>query len=306
MKALIIGFGSIGKRHAEVLRHAYPVVSLSIVSRQPLTDFPVFQNLEEVPDLGSFDYFVIASETHQHFRDLDFLIQKVAGKTILVEKPIFDLPHKVSTGSNRILIAYQLRFHPVLQAIHKQLENEWVLYANASVGQYLPTWRPGTDYRQSYSANRHKGGGVLLDLSHEIDFCQWLFGKITVVTGLANKVSDLEIDSDDLATAICRTESGTVVNLSMDYLSRIPFRRILIHTSSKTLLADLIGNTLSVSADDGKPQVFDFPSVEKNHAYLAMHKAAFEHKGGNCCTLNEGLQVLTVVDMIRKSGGPGK
>jgi CMP-N,N'-diacetyllegionaminic acid synthase len=169
------------------------------------------------------------------------------------------------------------------------------------VGQYLPTWRPGQDYRQSYSASRGKGGGALLDLSHEIDYLQWLFGVLDPSAGLVGKVSDLEIDSDDLALALGRTRAGTAVSLSLDYLSRIPIRRLVVHTARKTLVGDLVAGTLEVASDAMAPSKRTLDASDRNLTYRRMHEALLDASGRDCCTLQEGLEVLAVVERIRKT-----
>lgn len=308
MKVLLIGYGSIGRRHAEILA-SFPGAGISLVSRQSGTPWPAFPSLEAVPDIGSFDYYVIASETHKHRDHLRFLLERLKGKTILVEKPVFDRldptdgPGGIDPGANRVYVAYNLRFHALMRALKERLRGRRVLYAHAVVGQYLPTWRPGTDYRASYSAKAEAGGGALLDLSHEIDYAQWLCGRIVSAQGIAAKVSGLEITSDDLATAVCCAESGAVINLSMDYLSRLPIRRVLVHSEDATFLADLVGGTLDIGTGGGKPEHLEFPGLDRNHSYLGLHKAVLEDGGGDCCTLREGLDVLAAADMIRNSGG---
>jgi predicted dehydrogenase len=301
VRFLLIGYGSIGRRHAEVLRAARPGADIHLVTRQAVAGFPVHPSLDAVPDPASYDYYVIASETGLHLGQLEWLLGRVRGKTLLVEKPVFDRPAPVEPGGNRVLVAYNLRFHAVLQALRDELAGARILYAQAAVGQYLPTWRPGTDYRLGYSA-RKGGGGVLLDLSHEVDYVQWLFGRIESAAGFSGKVSDLEIDSDDLAAAVCRTRAGTVVSLSLDYLSRIPFRRVTVQAADRTAVADLVAGTLEVSDGSGPAVRREFPGLDRNHSYRALHEAALGD-GAGCCTLAEGLDVLSAIDMIRAAGG---
>jgi CMP-N,N'-diacetyllegionaminic acid synthase len=301
MRALVIGFGSIGRRHCEVLRAGFAGAEIHAVSRQTDIGLTVFPDLGAVPDPASYDYFVIASETHLHHGHLAAIRAAVSGKTILVEKPVFDRPLEPPAEGNRVFVAYQIRFHPVIQAARRELAGSRIHCISASVGQYLPTWRPDRDYRLGYSASSARGGGVLLDLSHEIDYVQFLAGPIARASGLAGKFSDLEIDSDDVAAGIGVTASGAAVQFSMDYLSRIPFRRLVVHAEGRTLMGDLIANTLEVRADGGEARSFSFGPQDRNAAYLAMHRAALAG-GGDCCTLREGLQVLATAERIRETG----
>ena len=118
---------------------------------------------------------------------------------VLVEKPLFGRSLSVPLNSFQSLsVAYNLRFHPLIQRLQDLLVGETVISVQAYVGQYLPDWRPDTDYRYSYSAKVAEGGGALRDLSHELDYLGWLFGAWSAVTAFGGHLSLLEIDSDDL------------------------------------------------------------------------------------------------------------
>jgi CMP-N,N'-diacetyllegionaminic acid synthase len=272
-KILIVGFGSIGKRHFSILKELLPDADFTIVTKQKVNDnkVSVFQNLEDIKNLQSFDYIVISSETYKHYSQLKFITEQVNEKIILVEKPLFHKYMELSPGNNRVFVAYNLRFHPIIQKIKEETEVESPIFLNAIVGQYLPTWRPGRDYRKVYSASREKGGGVLLDLSHEIDYLQWIGGEIEKIMGFDVKLSSLEINSDDLASAIGKTRQGAIVNFSMDYISKIPIRKLVVHTDKRTFIGDLIEGklTISDSEDNREEKLF---KIDRNFTYREMHK----------------------------------
>ena len=103
--------------------------------------------------------------------------------------------------------------------------NEKILSAHAHVGEWLPGWRPGRDYRDSNSAKKSDGGGVLRDLSHEIDYVLWLFGACRQLVAVAGHSSSLEIDSEDQASLLMKMESDSTVYVHLNYLDR-PARRM--------------------------------------------------------------------------------
>ena len=113
-------------------------------------------------------------------------------------------------------------------------------------GSFLPDWRPGRDYRETSSARRDAGGGVLLDLSHELDYAQWLAGPIDVDHAVNEKVSDLEIETDDLLLLSGKTKAGAHLQVSLNCFSKKPIRQIIIHGEGISLGGDLIDNTLYV------------------------------------------------------------
>jgi len=153
-----------------------------------------------------------------------------AGAHVFVEKPLAHSLAEVdeliaeSKAAKRIVqVGYNLRFHPGLLRVKQLLDAGTVgkvLWAYAEVGQYLPDWRPQQDYRQSYTARRELGGGIILDASHEIDYIAWLLGWPVEVQCMAGKVSNLEVDVEDCATLLLQMANGTRADVHMDFVQR--------------------------------------------------------------------------------------
>lgn len=299
MKVLIIGYGSIGRRHEEVLSKFTEVESIDVVTKQSIENKKTFNHINKVDDLESYDYFVIASETNKHFEQLIYLEENLLDKTIFCEKPLFELSKNLKIEKNQVFVGYVLRFHPLIQKLKTFLVNEKVLSVNVNCGQYLPTWRQNIDYRTSYSAKKDEGGGVLLDLSHEIDYIQWLFGVMTEIKSYQLKISDLEIDTDDLTTAIGKTDKEVIVNLSIDYISKITYRRVLIHTLNDTFELDFIANRLIQKDKFGLEQVYSFSNLERNYMFEEMHKSILSNKE-NVCSYDEGAKVMNTISIIQE------
>jgi predicted dehydrogenase len=244
---------------------------------------------------------VIASVTAAHQKDLKEVLTISKDAVILVEKPLFNnyTPDFVIT-SNKVFIGYNLRFHPViseLKVILSEFKN--IYYANFFVGQYLPSWRPDRDYKLSYSAKKEEGGGVLLDLSHEIDLLHWLFGKIEKFSSLVTKHSALEISSEDIALIQGVTDKNIVFSISMDYLSKIVTRRILIHTEEVTIVADLINYTISIADKKGEVNTRLVPKEDRNYSYTQMHSSILFNHCKNVCSIKEGLEINYWIDQIK-------
>ena len=145
-----------------------------------------------IPDaLSAFGpgYVVISNRTGEHYGALTELVDCSYSGKVLIEKPVFrhsELP--ADTRTLQVAVGYNLRFDPVISELRKLLAGKRLLMVSISAGQHLNEWRPGTDYKKSYSASERQGGGVLRDLSHELDYCQWLFGKWSRVTALGGKL----------------------------------------------------------------------------------------------------------------------
>lgn len=289
MRALVVGYGSIGTRHARLL--AELGCATAVVSRRQV-DFPIVY-----PDLVSAlsghrpDYVVIANPTSQHRETVLALASAGFDGSVLVEKPLFDHFQTIPAASFKSLsVAYNLRFHPVIQRLQEILAGEKLLSVQAYVGQYLPDWRPGTDYRQSYSASSAHGGGALRDLSHELDYLGWLCGDWTALTALGGHVSALEIDSDDLFVLLMQSERCPVVTIQVSYLDRVARRRIVINTQERTIEADVLNGTLAING------VTKTLVVERDQTYREMHQAILSEDFGHLCTAEAALATLQLIE----------
>jgi len=299
MKVLIVGFGSIGKRHFEILNDFEMLSEVHIVTKQVVKNLISFNKLDDIDNLSSYGYFIISSETVKHYEQLKYICSKVTNKKILVEKPLYDKIHDNINSTNKIFTAYNLRFHPVLQKLSTLLKDEKIYYANIICGQYLPTWRPEQDYRDSYSAKLEEGGGVLRDLSHELDYATWLFGDIEKIEAINTKISDLEINSDDIFTAIATTNKQVIVNVTIDYISKTPIRRLLIHTKSQTIEVDVINNSIILYPKNGNSKKIKIEMVDRNYTYATMHKNIINDKFEMLCNFNNGKKIVNMISNIK-------
>jgi CMP-N,N'-diacetyllegionaminic acid synthase len=298
LKVLIIGYGSIGKRHYKVLNLFDDIKQIDIVTKQILENKRTYVKLDEIKDLDKYDYFIIASETSKHYGQLKFLETKVKNKIIFCEKPLFEKDYLLSIQNNQIFVGYVLRFNPLLQKLKGLIKDSKILSINVNCGQYLPSWRPNTDYSKSYSAKKNKGGGVLLDLSHEIDYTQWLCGELQEIKSYQVKISDLEIDSDDLTTIIGKTSNGTIISLSIDYISKITYRKILLHTTNYTYKLDFINNSLIQKDKLGNEEKFTI-NIQRNDLFKAMHKDILNNKQ-YVCKYDEAKSIMKIISTIQE------
>jgi len=213
-RILIVGYGSIGKRHLRLARKLLPDADIRVLRHQENAIVPeqsngCFYHIDQAilfkPQLA-----VLASPAAYHMRDALLLAR--AGAHLLIEKPVSSSPDGVTSlldicreRNLKLLIGYNLRFLSSLEyfrgLLHEKIIGK-VLSVRCEIGQYLPSWRPGTDYRQSVSARQDLGGGALLELSHEIDYLRWIFGEVEWVKASLSRQSNLEIDVEDTAHLI--------------------------------------------------------------------------------------------------------
>ncbi len=294
MKSLVIGYGSIGKRHTRLLKE---LDCLPAVVSEREVDFPrAFSDLAVAVAEHRPDFVIIANRTHQHYDTLTGLAAAGFSGRVLVEKPLFERCRPIQAGDFlSVSVAYNLRFHPVIRRLREIAAEETILSVQAYVGQYLPNWRPRVDYRQSYSASAKQGGGALRDLSHELDYLAWLFGPWNRVTALGGHISPLEIDSDDIYVLLMQTERCPVVTVQMSYLDRVACRRLIINTTRRTIEADLVSATLAI---DGRAETYP---VEQDFTYREMHRALINDDATALCSIEEGLATLRLIEAAEQA-----
>lgn len=293
---LIIGYGSIGKRHTEVLRQMG--CSVSVVSRHLQTDeFPVYRDTDAAFRSHSFDYIVIAVPTAKHADTLTQIAPFVsAGQVLFVEKPIFaSLDQTVDTKNWRIAVGYVLRAHPLLRRIKKLTDGKKLFSCRCSCGQYLPDWRPGTDYTKCYSAHRDQGGGVLRDLSHELDYLQMIAGKWTSVAAIGGKVSGLDIHSDDQFALLLTSELCPLCECHIDYLARKVHRDLQVEFEDGSLHLDFIAGTLDFNGQ------LESVKLERNDLFHTMHEEAMKHDLTFLASYEEAMNTMTLIEAAERA-----
>ncbi|HRK01887.1 MAG TPA: Gfo/Idh/MocA family oxidoreductase [Oligoflexia bacterium] len=295
--ALVIGYGSIGSRHARILESHCK--SVSLVTKQDAGKFRTYDSIVQAFSRDHFDYVVIANNTSDHFDAYRNLVAVGYTGALLIEKPVFDKRPEAPISSPFSLcgVGYNLRFLPVLQRLKELLGNDTIVTVNVYVGQYLPSWRPkranGTD---SYSAKKKLGGGVLRDLSHEIDYIQWIFGEWTNLTALGGKISDVTIDSDDAYSILLKTKRCSNVVVHMNYLNRSAKRFMIVNSNKGTWIADLITGQLEIQRFTQDEQIIEKHGVNSDFTYSLMHKHLLAGETSICCTLNEAMQTLAAIE----------
>lgn len=283
-RCVVIGLGSIGRRHLDILRGLG--CETAAISRRPGADFAtIAEAVAWKPD-----YAVVATETSDHARALDELA--AAGFTGLaaIEKPLFAAPRAFPWTGFDAYVAYPLRFHPGLARLKQLLTGETILSAQLYVGQYLPDWRPGQDYRTCYSASADQGGGALRDLSHELDSANWLLGPWRRLAALGGKLSGLEIDSDDSFALLAEFDRCPAATIHMNYLDRGHRRQVVVNTARHTFALDFVGRTLR--RDQDEPETFD---LDRNTMYRAMHQAALAGDRSARASVADGLRIMDMI-----------
>lgn len=251
MKVCFVGIGSIAKRHicnlSQICRAKDIPLQIDALRRVGSKQLDcedlirdVYTSVNELP--CDYDVIFLTNPTEYH---ADMLIRlHDHARNFFIEKPVASLS-TVSKLQNFMFredavyyVACPLRYHRVIQYLKENVNPAEVNSVRSISSSYLPEWRPGTDYRETYSAHRELGGGVGIDLIHEWDYLTYLFGMPQEVCSFSGRVSSLEIDSDDYAIYIARYDS-MIAELHLDYFGRKTVRKIEIFTDEDTIVGDI-------------------------------------------------------------------
>lgn len=251
MKIIFFGLGSIGLRHANILKENVKHQLFAFRSnknslKNPLGIKEVFswKEVEKVnPDLA-----FITNPTSLH-TDTAIKCAKLGCK-LFIEKPVgkdlngLEKLLKVVKRKNLVTyVGYPLRFHPVIKELKKYLLKNNPLHFRAVCTSFLPNWRPGADYLKSYSVNAKMGGGVILDLSHEIDYVNFLLGPVVDLSGNFSKAGSVTVDTEDNADILVTTRSCQG-NIHINFLSHLKQRYIQLEFGKLTVVGDILNSEI--------------------------------------------------------------
>ncbi len=315
LRFLIAGFGSIGKRHFDNLKQIENV-KVNVLTRRHL-DLPgskVYFSLEEA-FAEHFDAVFITNETALHIPTAIAFAER--GYHLFIEKPLSDslkdvpkLTELVSTHSLKVMVGCNMRFHPVVSLVNKLVRENRIgriVSARIEAGEYLPDWHPGRDYRNSYSARRELGGGVILDFIHELDYARWFFGEASRIFCFSGKRSDLELETEDTAEILIEFENGTLCEVHLDYVQRPPSRNIRLVGAGGAIWADLITSKVGIfdSTANGWEVIDLKEGLERNKMYQDEVKHFIDYLSGSSLEppvgLDDGIKVLQMALAAKES-----
>ncbi len=310
MKIGIIGFGSIGSRHFNNLqRHKADIAILT--KRSDIAHKYCVSSWSKFSASAPYDAIFITNETVKHVSTINKCIG-LKPKALFIEKPIShntkgldELVRKLKKSKISAWVGYNFHFFEPFIQIKKIIKNQKlgrIYFMRVAVGQDLSEWRQ-RDYRKCYSSKKECGGGVILDLVHDINYPSWLLGeKIYPKTCVMKKMSDLNINSEDIAESVLSTKSGTIISVHQDYL-RIPYRRSLEIAGSKASLNwDSDKNTIIVSKADKKVIISKKIKNERNDMFIKEIVFFINaiKKGKYFSNLDEAVHDIKIIESLKK------
>jgi predicted dehydrogenase len=314
-KILIIGFGAIGKKHFKNLKKILPTSDFAILSSQKFhpKKLKVFNLLNDAKKFKP-NLVLICNQATAHIKYAKIFSDM--GSHLFIEKPVatrvndlIKFIKRIKSKKITILSGYNLRFEPSLiffkRIIYSKLLGK-ILSVRSEVGQYLPSWRR-KDYTKSVSAHKNTGGGVIKELSHDIDILFMLFKKIKIVSSLNYKVSNLKIDTEDTAHAIFKSNKGKSVffiNLIMGFYRHDHTRKCTVIGSNSTIIWDGINRKITIFKKNNKLfKVYKFEkSKEKSYYYEMKYLVkAIKNQRTLIKDFKNNIQLLQTFDEIRRN-----
>jgi predicted dehydrogenase len=287
MKILVLGCGSIGKRHAmNLCQHGnVGIFDADLTKAKALgvaLGAKVFVTIEDAIQWRP-DAAVVATPHDTHISLSIKLVQ--ARIPLLIEKPISDridgvdsLLELASRMGVSIYVACNMRYHPGVSELKRNLKKIGNIYfARAQYGSYLPEMRIDADYRNLYCSKKEMGGGVVLDAIHEVDYIIWLMGDVVDIKGCADKLSPMEINVEDYAALYFLHKNGMRSEIHLDYLQRFKRRGCEIVGSHGTLIWNSEGKNpeqctvkLYQAATCSWEVVYHSVNVDGNEPYIKL------------------------------------
>jgi len=316
-KILVVGYGSIGKRHVENLLSISNLEVIVCTERNDVSKLKkhakvystIKQCLEEKPDIG-----IIANETSLHVPTAIKLAE--AGLDLFLEKPLSnslkDVEKLYAIVKKKKLITQMgcnMRFHPCIKKIKSMVEQQKIgriISVQVQNCSYLPDYHPWEDYRNGYAARKDLGGGIILTQIHEIDYMYWLFQEVENVISISGKFSDLDITTEDYVSSLLKFKNKIIGELHMDYFQRPDFRSCKIRGTKGEIYWDSDNNHVNVYAMNKKRWKMEMglKNYQRNFSYVAQLKHFIKCVKQRKETINDieqGIATLKIALAMKKS-----
>jgi predicted dehydrogenase len=325
MKILVVGYGSIGQRHVRNLQLLVPDAQITVwrqhakpISQAESDTLKFVYCLEDALAFAP-DCALVCNPSPFHIETGIFLAEK--NIHLFIEKPISNKLDGIDTLITmcqhrhlKLMVGYNFRFYPPLQIMRQAILDGKIgriLSVRAETGQYLPDWRPNRDYRNTVSAQKALGGGVLLEMSHELDYVRWLIGEVDQVYGRVALLSDLEMDVADIAEIILDFSNGAVGNIHLDMVQRAPTRTCKIIGSTGSLFWDAFSNQVGWFSADLQTwsDLHPVSDIDRNDMYVQeinhfLSCVRDDHEP--LCTGSDGVAALKIVSAVQRASDTGR
>jgi len=301
MKVLIIGLGSIGKKHISAIKQIdYTTEIYALRSKSNAEQFLDVINIYRIEEIAEtpIDFAIISNPTSEHRKTIEILSRYKF--PLFIEKPldasiaIEEFVDSVAKSGIQTYVACNLRFLDCIKYVKQRFansQNKRLNEVNVYCGSYLPDWRPNSDYKKSYSAISELGGGVHIDLIHEIDYIYWLFGEPNDVKRTFKSQSTLSIPTIDYANYVFEY-NGFCTNIVLNYYRRDPKRILELIFEDETWVIDLLKNQITCN----NKEVYTSKQLMSDTYYQQMEYfiESLQNKTNTFNTISDAFKVLKI------------
>jgi len=317
----IVGLGSIGRRHLRLISEIRPDIKIIVVRSGHGSACDEEKMAVKITDsIGDaikegIQAAIISSPATLHLKQSLELAKN--GIHLLIEKPISHTSDRVKellkiVNENRIttMIGYVLRYDLGAIKFKNWLDNKIkgkILHARIECGSYLPDWRPDQDYRKTVSALSELGGGVLLELSHEIDYLYWFFGKPKDVQAQIRNSGTLDINVEDQVDLLMTSEQGYCISVQIDFNRRHVERKCKVLTTEGELIWDAVNKNVTWKGVNKEQSKYEYNN-ERNSIYRKQLEVFFdciENDNDPIVTVKDGINVISLIDAVRNASEKG-
>ena len=317
----IVGLGSIGRRHLRLISEIRPDIEIIVVrsghggecDEESMATKTVYSIGDAIKE--GIQAAIVSSPATLHLKQSLELAKN--GIHLLIEKPISHTSDRVKellkiVNENRIttMVGYVLRYDLGAIKFKNWLDNKIkgkILHARIECGSYLPDWRPDQDYRKTVSALSELGGGVLLELSHEVDYLYWFFGKPKDVQAQIRNSGTLDINVEDQVDLLVTSEQGYCISVQIDFNRRHVERKCKVLTTEGELIWDAVKQNVTWKGVNKEQFKYEYNN-ERNSIYRKQLEVFFdciENDNDPIVTVKDGFNVISLIDAVRNSSEKG-
>ena len=265
---LVIGTGNIALKHLTNITNKSNNKTVAVYKRfkNKLNNkfnkkgIKIINNIDNIVPKTNKAIAIICSAASMHINDAENVAKK--GFHILLEKPLTIPGIKIKRllklckdQKLKTLVGYNMRFTNIIKSVLNIIDNNnygVIKNIEISVETDFRKWRKNLNYKKTVSFNKNLGGGVINELSHEIDYLNLLFGKpkkVTVNNKTTNSYSDIETHINATFEYAKKYPS---IKMNLNMLSSQTSRYCKIYYDNSFIKVDHIKNSISIKNDKQK------------------------------------------------------
>ena len=311
-RILILGLGSIGSRHLRIIKKLRPEISIYVLRRPGFKESKldhlikkVFTNIDDAICFG-FDAAIIATPSIFHVSQAIKLVKNQI--PILIEKPLsnkledcFELSKIAKHNKSIILVGFVLRYTSVLKRFREIILNKNLDKINSifiKCSSYLPNWRKNKNYKESVSAKKSLGGGVLLELSHEIDYANWIFGPFKILESELSNSGKLDIDVEDEVQILAKSKNGINTRIDLDFYKNENKRYCQVNFENSSIRLDLIKKEIIFEEKNILKKELLWEDNDEMYKKQVIHFfSCVENNVKPYISLNDGINTMELINL---------